>query len=588
MSRPHRAGSPESTVTMTISRVEAVSRRALLAGLTGLLLVCADAVWLYRSLEQLVAAQTPVTHTMELQRLLGQLTEQLLQAEAGQRGYLLTGKADYLRPYHAAVDGVDGTQASLRDQLAGRPEQLARLRRLGELVTRRLTELDQTVLLRAEGGVREAMSMVQTDIGKQEMDQITALIATMRTTENSRLNERATRQVQAVRSAEWTFGIATLMNLLLLGLIYSVVRRALRQQAHAEIELKERNEALSTALEASDWHGCHVAVLSELGRLLQASASLDEAIALLKHYLPRLFGAESGALYLLDASLSHLGLACNWGGPQPSRMFPPGDCWALRRGQPYAYAGGPDALCCNHLDAQTTPPGSTCLPLNAQGEMIGLLHLAPSQHGQEEARFQQFVLMALEQIALSIANLRLRDTLRQQSIRDPLTGLFNRRYLEEALRRELIVAARRREDGEPASVAVVMLDIDHFKRFNDTHGHDAGDAVLREVAQALKRHARQSDFVSRYGGEEFTLVLPNTTLAIATQRIERIRESVASLELSYHGKELGGVTISLGLAVFPEHGELPDQLLQLADAALYEAKHAGRNRHAVAGAPEGG
>ena len=112
--------------------------------------------------------------------------------------------------------------------------------------------------------------------------------------------------------------------------------------------------------------------------------------------------------------------------------------------------------------------------------------------------------------------------------------------------------------------------------------------MLREVAQALKRHARQSDFVSRYGGEEFTLVLPNTTLAIATQRIERIRESVASLELSYHGKELGGVTISLGLAVFPEHGELPDQLLQLADAALYEAKHAGRNRHAVAGAPEGG
>lgn len=568
---------------MILSLVESVSRRALVVGLVGLALVGANATWLYGSLEQLIAAQNPVTHTMELQRLLGQLTEQLLQAESGQRGYLLTGKEIYLRPYHGAVGAIGGTQASLRDRLADRPEQLTRLRRLEALVGRRLTELDQTVTLRTEGGVREAMSMVQTDIGKNEMDEITALIGTMRQAENMQLAKRATHQYGAVRSAEWTFGIATAMNLLLLWLVYSVVRRALRQRAQSEIELKARNEALSESLAASDWHGRHAAVLSELSHLLQASASLDEAIALLKHYLPRLFETDSGALYLFDASLNHLGLACEWGGRQANQVFPPNDCWALRRGQSYVFDGGPDALCCNHLDAKVTQAGATCLPLSAQGEVIGLLHLSPPRHGQDDARFQQFMAMALEQVALSIVNLRLRDTLKQQSIRDPLTGLFNRRYLEEALRRELIIAARRREDGEAASVAVVMLDIDHFKRFNDTHGHDAGDAVLREVAQALKRHARQSDFVSRYGGEEFTLVMPNTPLAVAVQRIERIRQSIAALELSHHGKELGGVTISLGLAAFPEHGELPDQLLQLADAALYDAKHAGRNRYVVAG-----
>src|SRR5476649_946375 len=216
----------------------------------------------------------------------------------------------------------------------------------------------------------------------------------------------------------------------------------------------------------------------------------------------------------------------------------------------------------------------------AQGETLGLLYVqARPDEGDaapiSEAK-QQLVTAVAEQIALALANLRLRETLRQQSVRDPLTGLYNRRFLEEVLDREL---ARLERKNLPLSL--IMIDVDHFKNFNDTFGHEAGDAVLRDLGGILQRHVRGGDIACRYGGEEFTIVLPEASIEIGRQRAEMLREAVRELRLVHDGKSLGAVTLSLGVACFPEHGRRREHMLQVADAALYEAKNGGRNRVVV-------
>jgi diguanylate cyclase (GGDEF)-like protein len=167
--------------------------------------------------------------------------------------------------------------------------------------------------------------------------------------------------------------------------------------------------------------------------------------------------------------------------------------------------------------------------------------------------------------------------LREQSVRDPLTELFNRRYMEETLRREV-----RRAEREDRPLGVIMLDIDHFKRFNDTLGHAAGDGLLRELGHLLPRSVRESDVVCRYGGEEFVLILPDASLEVARQRAEHLRGEVSTLHTIHKGRSLGAVTISLGVAAFPAHGASGEAVLESADAALYRAKGEGRDRVVVA------
>lgn len=177
---------------------------------------------------------------------------------------------------------------------------------------------------------------------------------------------------------------------------------------------------------------------------------------------------------------------------------------------------------------------------------------------------------------MALANLKLRESLRNQSVRDPLTGLFNRRYMEESLEREL-----RRFSRSQRPVGVIMLDLDHFKRFNDTFGHDAGDALLRELGHLLQTRTRKEDMACRYGGEEFVIVLSGASLEIAQERAEQLREKVKTLKVELRGHSLGAMTVSLGVAVAPHHGSTIAEILRAADLALYEAKKAGRDRVVV-------
>ena len=214
-----------------------------------------------------------------------------------------------------------------------------------------------------------------------------------------------------------------------------------------------------------------------------------------------------------------------------------------------------------------------CLPLAAQGDTIGVLSVGTSRAEGFADDERQTIQAVTEQLSLALANLRLQETLRMQSLRDQLTGLFNRRYLDEALTREI---ARARRHGQPLTVA--MLDIDHFKRFNDTFGHQGGDALLAAFGELLGGHARTEDIACRYGGEEFALVLPGANLATAAERVDELRKKVKEMHVHLNGQPLGPVTVSAGVAVFPLHGRSGAAVMKMADNALYQAKEAGRDR----------
>ena len=320
-----------------------------------------------------------------------------------------------------------------------------------------------------------------------------------------------------------------------------------------------------------------LAALGNMNELLLACVSADETFDIFGRAAAGLFPSLTGALHIFAASRNQLTPAATWGEwLVPALPAGPEDCWGLRRGKVYVGNGTTTAPCGHAGAAQGF--ATLCLPLMAYGEVLGVAHL----RGRDAATVQstlQLVTMASDGLALALANLRLRESLKEQAIRDPLTGLFNRRYLTETLEREL---ARARRSGMPA--AVIMLDVDHFKQFNDSFGHDAGDAVLSELGSFLRRAVRVDDIACRYGGEEFCLVLPQMDYYGAQQRAEAIRAGAARLEVKSDGRVLGPVTLSLGVALFPEDGGTTESLVRAADGALYEAKKTGRNRVVMTGA----
>jgi diguanylate cyclase (GGDEF)-like protein len=214
--------------------------------------------------------------------------------------------------------------------------------------------------------------------------------------------------------------------------------------------------------------------------------------------------------------------------------------------------------------------------MTVQGETLGVLHLQARQN-QSIEQIEQLAVTVAVRVGLAVANLKLRESLRLQSIRDPLTGLFNRRYMEETLERELHRAARHQ-----LPLGVVMLDIDHFKQYNDTFGHGAGDDLLRELGTFLQANVRSEDVPCRYGGEEFIIIFPEATLEDTCKRAEQMHEGINRLKTQSPDKPLGSITVSQGVASFPEHGASAGQILRSVDAALYRAKRSGRDKIIVA------
>ncbi|WP_199248408.1 diguanylate cyclase [[Phormidium] sp. ETS-05] len=336
-------------------------------------------------------------------------------------------------------------------------------------------------------------------------------------------------------------------------------------------KLSVANDELSAA-------NTEIIALNRMSDLLQACLTVEEACTVIPLLLKPMFPKLNGGVFTLSDSKNIVEAVVSWGQPLTTeQIFNPEQCLALRCGQPYFFANAEASLCCGHVHYHNDVAEYICIPMAAQGEILGVFYLSSPLVGELTPGKQRLAQMAARQIAVALANLKLRDTLKDQSIRDPLTGLFNRRYMEESLEREV-----RRAERNNQSIGIMMLDVDHFKRFNDTYGHEAGDIILRELSQVLQISIRSSDIACRYGGEEFALIMPEAPLDITLQRAEKLCQKVRTLKVQYRHQLLGPLTISLGVASFPQHGPTGGSLIQAADAALYRAKNEGRDRVCLA------
>ena len=318
-----------------------------------------------------------------------------------------------------------------------------------------------------------------------------------------------------------------------------------------------------------------ISILDKGVESLQACLTVAEVAKTSVGMMQALFTGASGNIFTINNSQTQVESIASFGNEIACKAtFGLEECWGLRRNQLHSVDGDQSLLCRHFLDS---PPAEyLCVPLAAQGKLVGMFHLNFAQNGKLRERQKKLASLIGEQIALALANMRLREELKNQSIRDSLTGLFNRRYLEEALEQELA-----RADRSGKEMSLLMIDIDYFKRFNDHFGHEAGDYVLEKIGSLLNKSIRKGDVACRYGGEEFVVLFPETTAEISKKMAEKLLDKIRQLELKYINVPLGMVTISVGLAVYPLDGHAASEILREADIALYNAKSLGRDRVVV-------
>lgn len=350
-----------------------------------------------------------------------------------------------------------------------------------------------------------------------------------------------------------------------------VTYRDVSPRRAADAELRQAHDQLKRWAGDLEAANRELSLLRELGELLTICQTRDEASQVISRLLAQLFPGWTGALYMRSASGALFEAVAAWGDvPVGEAVITLDDCWALRRGVVHVAHGRASDLVCRH--AERAGAASACVPLIGPGGAQGVLHLRTGAAVAAGDLDLDLARTAAGRIALALDNIQLRAILRMQSIRDPLTGLFNRRYMEESLEREL-----RRADRLGLPVAVIAIDLDRFKDINDTLGHDAGDTMLAAFGAFLSTHVRREDIACRYGGEEFVLILPGAGGDVATSRAEQLREACRHVTAPHRGTTLGPVTMSMGVAVHPEHGTSGETLLHAADRALYLAKQRGRD-----------
>ncbi len=353
------------------------------------------------------------------------------------------------------------------------------------------------------------------------------------------------------------------------------MQQEIARRQEAEDLLQQKNEDLHRLIVELQIYNREITLLNALGELLQTCMTIEDAYNVAAEVACQLFEDQSGALYMNNASVQTMQAVITWG--DDTDMFETEVCSCVakqlkhhipRMVNPYAEPQ------CAQLHRTDMRP-YLCVPLIAQRENLGVMHLigGPMEPQEANEHWVGLALMMCSHLALALKNIQLRDQLREQSIRDPLTGLFNRRYLNETLEREISRASR-----YEYPLGIIMLDIDHFKQFNDTYGHDGGDTLLRAIGTFLQNQTRREDIACRYGGEEFTLILPSASLQSVQKRAEDICVELNTLQVQHNERPLGRVTASLGVALFPDHGMTADDVIVAADKALYRAKKEGRNR----------
>lgn len=563
-----------------------------------------------------------VTHSAKVIQAMDDTVAGLRDAESGQRAYVLTRNPAYAQSFDARVADSQQAFSELVELTRDNPTQQVQIQALGEQLSERVALMRQPLNLARNGDFATAEKVI---IEGRGFDSMRAFVLAAQ----ALLDEERVLQAQRIDAAERRLarvrGLALIGGPLIAFFSLSVsfmVIRGIRQpvrvitramtglgagdldqrvggrmgsrefnrlargyndmadrlataatdQSRSERELKQVHEELLFSAQTLRERGEVIELLGGMAHRMQAARTDDELAQVIRAFVPRVLPGLTGALYAYNNSRNLLVPLSGWGGHEvETDSFAPDQCWALRRGQSHFVSEPGADIVCGHVDHDAAP--YHCEPLLASGEVIGVLHL----DGLVEAETQFRLNVLAENIASAMVNQKLQRDLKEQTIRDPLTGLFNRRYMEEALALEVARAAR-----SDAPLCVVMCDVDHFKRFNDEFGHEAGDVVLQAVAAQLGHRFRDGDIVCRYGGEEFIIIAPGTTAEALSQRVEAVRQAIAGIALRLGKQPLGSSTMSFGVAEWARGMDRDgDALVQAADAALYRAKREGRNRVVV-------
>jgi diguanylate cyclase (GGDEF)-like protein len=570
-----------------------------------------------------------VERVQQIQLAIVALTGDLADLEAGEREFIVTGEERYLEPYNAALGKLPASIAALKNLVHDNPAQAQRAERLEQVVADRMKIAVSLIAERKSSGAAMRAG-IDLNSGNALMENIRRLDAGI----NALEHDLVVKRQAAIAASQWQMLLFPLLGGPLLAvLLLLVARRSLhgindplgriiegtqrltngefgqeivvppesefgalaqafntmahhltaeqKQRSNVGAELRQTYKQLSLRTSEVEARGRTIDLLGRMAHRLQSCRNEEELSEMVRRFAALILPGIPGALFLLNNSRNVLRAAARWNDPTSTGVeFGPEDCWALRRGQAHIFGTDEAEVICAHVEA-TAGAGYRCFPMMAQGETLGLLYVEEPPAGENEEQKAVRATLAdphrieimVENIALALGNLRLRDALRSQSIRDPLTGLFNRRYLEESFNLEVIRAARTK-----APISVLMVDVDHFKKFNDTFGHEAGDVVLKAVGETLAANVRRGDIACRYGGEEFTVVAPGASLEDAAKRAECVRVALAAINLVHQGRALGPITCSIGVASHPAHGTVPADIIRAADEALYRAKQNGRNR----------
>ena len=538
------------------------------------LVFVAIGVGVFVGARRFIADAQLVAHTHEVISQIDEIQSMVLDAESAERGYLLTGSQAYLLDYQVSVERLPLLLSSLSRSIPDNPDQARNALMLNELVNQRLQQIQHVVDIYDGQGLDAARAAINQSAFRTT-SAIRQQVRTMVEEEHERLVDRA---ASSRRSADLLLGLAFAgipFGLAVVGSVYGILLSELRRRSRAEKRAASASQQLAGNLEQIERSSADLQTLGRYTGLLQSCANPEEALEISARTLEALMPNVAGSVYLLRASNDRVENIVSWGTPlvETSAFLPPSDCWAIRRGQPHVIDDLLRDASCPHISRPE--PGQSvataCIPMSAQGVQIGFLFLSGAGPGPLPRL--NIAESAVEQLSLALSNLRLRESLRLQSIRDPLTGLYNRRYLEESLTREIARCGRR-----DFPLSVIMLDVDHFKQFNDTHGHGGGDALLAAIGQLLGSRLRGEDIACRYGGEEFTVILPESDSSNALRQAEELRLALSQMSVPFSGKTLPPITISLGVATYPVDGVAGLTLLRKADAALYRAKRSGRNQ----------
>ena len=506
--------------------------------------------------------------TMALQR----------DAISKQRAYLLTSRPENRQQYWKFRELSITELQVLQNMVLDNPTQNAYVRELNEIIPRRLALAAKTIDIHDAEGLPAAQAFILSN-GSLEMDEkINKLGQQIRQAEAKLLVLGSASMQQSRRTLYFSAILGIPISLIIITLIYRLLRRENAQRERAELLTNKSNLELRDSVLRLEHLSRQMSLLTQYTGMLQSCNNSEDVLDISRQSWATMMPESAGSIYLVRASRDHAEIAVSWGQHRaPSNALPgPEDCWAMRRHQPYILYDLHNSVKCAHIEM---PPAglrtdTACIPLSAQGESMGWVYISAEAGKLPD---ESLLKSSAEQLSLALANLRLKEKLKQQSIRDPLTHLFNRRYLEESFERELARCKRRN-----LPLSLLMIDLDHFKKFNDTHGHPGGDALLSDFGRLLRSLCRREDIPCRYGGEEFVMLLPECDIDCAKTRAITINQATAELQVKHQNLDLARVTASIGVATFPDHGLDINELIKAADAALYRAKALGRNRTELA------